>query len=420
MTKSERLKQLENAELYSSYQAELALKKELNILRNDFYYQYIDSKTNSLVDFMYKPLDVLSGDAYSARRINEHTTFYLLVDGMGKGVSASFTAVIITTFINHLVDKMIEHDSFSLEILIQESMSYMKPILLDEEVLAIDYICFDSYYNTLEYAKFAMPSFLLQSSDGTVMKIKSNNPSLSKYSSSYKTDTLDVQNIEKFLFYSDGIVENSVIDAKDTYADYIVEDFRNSFTREELKEKIFAKLSTQEDDLTLIFINTLPLNDVTLHKKKTFSATLENVDSANEWYSQELTFLCKDMSVEYKASLVFTELYMNAYEHGSLGLDSFTKHKLLENDSYFSTLKEYEKECDKKIEVKVYVLNAVDSKYLITQINDEGKGFDTMILSEIFRNTERFNGRGVFISRKNSMGIYYTSKGNSVLFLNKI
>ena len=77
MTK-ERLEQLEQHEAYTSFQSELAFKKELNILRNDFYYQLIDSKSTSLVDFMYKPLDILSGDAYSARRIDQHKTFYLL------------------------------------------------------------------------------------------------------------------------------------------------------------------------------------------------------------------------------------------------------------------------------------------------------------------------------------------------------
>jgi len=87
----ERLEQLEKNEVYASYQAELAFEKELNILRNDFYYQMIVSKSTSLVDFLYRPLDTLSGDAYSARRIDEYRTFYLLVDGMGKGVSASFT-----------------------------------------------------------------------------------------------------------------------------------------------------------------------------------------------------------------------------------------------------------------------------------------------------------------------------------------
>ena len=180
------LKELQEKQEYNSYQEDLAFAKELNILRNDFYYQMIDSTNISLVDFLYQPLDMMSGDAYTARRIDEHRSFYLIVDGMGKGLSASLTAMLMTSFINHIIDKMIEHDSFSLDILIKESMSYMKPILLEEEVLAIDYILFDSAYDTLSYAKFAMPASLMQDRENNIIRIKSNNPPLSKYHQSHK------------------------------------------------------------------------------------------------------------------------------------------------------------------------------------------------------------------------------------------
>jgi hypothetical protein len=405
-------------ENYNSYQEKLAFKKELNILRNDFYYQLIDSKAISLVDFMYKPLDILSGDAYTARIVDEHRTFYLIVDGMGKGLSASLTSMMMITFVNHTIDKMIEHESFSFNILIKESIDFIKPILLDEEALAIDYILFDSYFHTLEYAKFAMPPFLLQDKDKNMLRLKSNNPPLSKWQPNFKTNVLNVENIKKFLFYSDGIVENSVEDGG-TYADYIEEDLKNSFTKEELKEKILAKISEQEDDLTLIFINTLELSDRTLLSQKSFSSTLEDVDASSEWYSRIWLQHCKEKIDIDKASIVFNELYMNAYEHGNLGLQSNEKHKLLEDDSYFETLQELQESCTKKITVKLYEINAAASRYIITQIIDEGEGFDTQILSEIFRNSQKFNGRGVFVSRKNSMGIYYNTKGNSVLFLNK-
>jgi len=416
----ERLKELEKSEAYSSYQADLAFEKELNILRNDFYYQMIDSKTTSLVDFLYRPLDRLSGDAYSARRIDDNRTFYLLVDGMGKGISASFTTVIMTTFINHLIDKMIEHDSFSLDIIIRESIEFIKPILLDDEVLAIDYICFDSYYGVLEYAKFAMPPFLLLDKQENLIKIKSNNIPLSKWQANYKVDSYNIDNIEKLLFYSDGIVENSTVCDDQPYAMFIEEDFKESFTREEFKDRFYTRVKEQEDDLTLIFINSLDMSEETLVRQKVFDTSLDAVDEASSWYEEVWQSLNVDMKVSYKADVVFTELFMNAYEHGNLGIDSKTKHKYLEDDIYFEKLIELEEKCSKKISVNVYKIKECSSEYVVTKICDEGDGFDTQILSLIFRNSKKFNGRGVFVSRKNSMGIYYNSKGNCVLFLNKI
>ena len=416
----ERIEALEKNEAYASYQADLAFEKELNILRNDFYYQMIDSKTTELVDFMYKPLDTLSGDAYSARRIDENRTFYLLVDGMGKGVSASFTAVIMTSFINHLVDKMLEHESFSFDLVIQESMNFIKPILLDDEVLAIDYICFDSYYGVLEYAKFAMPPFLLHSRDDQIIKLKSNNTPMSKWNSTYKIDRYNIENIDKFLFYSDGIIENTTKHNNEPYSSFIEEDFRNSFTREEFKEKFCSAITEQEDDLSLIFINSLNIKEETLLDKKSFATSLNDVENAGLWYEEIWNGLSVDIKAAYKAGVVFTELFMNAYEHGNLGITPVAKHQYIEDDIYFDKLKELQEECNKEITVEVYKVKELENEYIVTKICDQGEGFDTQLLSQIFRNSKKFNGRGVFVSRKNSMGIYYNSKGNCVLFLNKI
>ena len=417
--RNKKLTALEEKHTYASYQEDLAFAKELNILRNDFYYQMIEGKEIALVDFLYQPLDVVSGDAYSARRIDENRTFYLIVDGMGKGLSASLTAMTMTSFINHLIDKMLEYESFSFDILVKESMDYIKPILLDEEALAIDYILFDNRFNKLQYSKFAMPAFLLQNKSNEIIKIKSNNPPLSKWQEGFKVDEYDILNIDKFLFYSDGIVENDVKGSEDSYAQHIEEDFKNSFSREELKTKALGAMTTQEDDLTLIFINKLDLVDNVI-SKKTFDTSLAEIDCADEWYTEIWAQLTDEVKLSYSANVTFTELYMNAYEHGNLAISSREKHRLLDEDTYFEALKEKEKDCEKKIHVSVHKIQNLSSTYIITQISDEGAGFDTQILSEIFRNSRKFNGRGVFVSRKNSMGIYYNTQGNSVLYLNKI
>ncbi len=406
---------------YSSYQEDLGFKKELNILRNDFYYQMLDYNDISLLDFLYQPLDVMSGDAYTARRIDKYSTFYLMVDGMGKGLSASLTAMIMTSFVNHVFDKMTKGETnyFDLGILIHETMEYIKLILLEEEALAIDFIVMDNENDMLYYAKFAMPVLLMQDEDDKLIRIKSNNAPLCKWSDTFNIGSADISNVTKFLIYSDGIVENETIYDDKPYSDFIETDFLNSFTRQDLQQSFFNKVNTQEDDITLIYIHRLSLSD-TLLESKTFDTNLDSVNLANQWYEDIYLGITDNTTQSYQASLVFTELYMNAYEHGNLGLNSSTKHHLIEQDEYYNTLKEKEKNCTKKIIVKINKILHNNINYIVTQITDEGEGFDTQILSEIFRNSASFNGRGVFISRKNSLGIYYNSKGNSVLYLNKI
>ena len=417
--KSLTLKNLQEKEKYNSYQEDLAFAKELNILRNDFYYQMINTNCTALVDFHYQPLDILSGDAYSARKIDKQKTFYLIVDGMGKGLSASLSSMLVTSFINHIIDKMQNLDNFDLHRLVYESLEYIKPILLEEEALSIDFIVLNCFTSEMQYAKFAMPAILMQTLDNDIVKLKSNNAPISKYIREFKISSYNVSDIVKFLFYSDGMVENATRFKDKLYIEYIEEDFLDSFTKEGMKSRLLWKIDTAEDDITFIFINKLDLNGTVIFQKS-FISTIEEVDSAGEWYTDIWSGLSDDIKLIYDAGIVFSELFMNAYEHGCLKIDSSIKHKLLEEDTYIETLQEKQKKCNKKIFVDINKIEHNSSKYIITQIRDEGDGFDTQILSKIFRNIKSFNGRGVFVSRRASLGIYYNSKGNSVLFLHKL
>ena len=173
-----------------------------------------------------------SGDAYCARLIDKETTFYLVVDGMGKGLSASLTAMIMTSFVNHIIDKMLALDSFDLSVLIHETMEYIKPILSDEEALALDYILVDNQENMLYYAKFAMPALLMENKNKELIRLKSNNSPLSKWQDTFNIGSYDISEIIKFLMYTDGIVENETIYEKKPYSEYIEEDFLKAFTKD--------------------------------------------------------------------------------------------------------------------------------------------------------------------------------------------
>jgi len=416
--REQKIQEFEKKEKYNSFQEELAFAKELNILRNDFYYQMHENSSVVLIDFFYKPLDILSGDAYSAREIDADKQFYFIIDGMGKGLSASLSSMLLTSFINYTIDKNIK--AFDLQETINEAVAYIKPILLDEEAIAADFIVIDYKNLTIEYAKFAMPPSLMQSSKNEIVKVKSNNPPLSKYTNETKVSSLDISDMFKFLFYSDGVIENSVREGNKLYANYLEKDFLSSFTKDELREKILWKTQEQEDDMTFIFLNRLHCISAPVAIKKSFPTSLSAVDEANEWYATLWSSLTDDYKLAYNAGVVFTELFMNAYEHGNLGLSSVEKHALMEEDNYFSTLEKLEESSDKKIEVCINTLHYNNNRYITTTIRDEGKGFDTQILSDIFRDRKNFNGRGVYISRQASLGIYYNAKGTSVLFLHRI
>ncbi len=418
--REKRIREFEKKEKYNSYQEDLAFSKELNIVRNDFYYHMIDNQCMALIDFFYKPLDVLSGDAYSVRKINDDLAFYSIVDGMGKGLSASLSSMLMTSYVNHTIDQMKKNSNFNLNNLIEMSLEYIRPILLDEEALSIDFITIDCKKNTINYAKFAMPSILMQTKDAKIIKIKSNNPPMSKYTKEVNLSYCSIENISKFLFYSDGVIENNTITKDKQYLEFIENDFLNSFSKEDMVNNFLRRTYLQEDDITFIIINQLDLTSNNKFVEKVFQSTLDAVEEANDWYSNVWSNLSNNYKLAYNAGVVFSELFMNAYEHGNLGLDAETKHKLLNDNTYFAKLEEMQKDCTKSITASLHTIEHATNRYIVTTIKDEGNGFDTKILSKLFKKSTSFNGRGIYISKKSSMGVYYNGSGNSVLFLHKI
>ena len=407
---------------YGDYQEELSFQKELSMIRNDFYYRLISNDCEHrvvLADFLYMPKDILSGDSYSARKLSDGKALFFIVDGMGKGVPASVSAMMSVSFINHLVDKIIRKKSvFELQKLIRKALLYVQSILLEEEILSIVFFYINPKEQYFEYASFSMPSILIMNQQNEVTTLKSNNPPMNKYVSTFKTNQMTYKEISKILIYSDGLVENGLKE-EGTYAKYIKEDFKDAMTREDFRQKIVKHIGEQEDDISFILLNLISFEEMT--QRREIVTTLSSVEAANEWFFEEREKLSHDNVLNTKAGLAFNELLMNAYEHGNLGINKSQKHQLIEKDEYFDYLIQQEKKCEKKIKISLHVSsNPSGEKYLFTCIEDEGGGFDTAILSTIFGLRKSFNGRGIFMSRRATLGIYYNAKGNLVMFVSKV
>lgn len=418
------LNSLKKRKAYTSYQEELSFQKELKILRNDFYYRLSSENLHEkiyLVDFLYSPLDTLSGDVYSARVLPNGIDFFLLVDGMGKGISAAMSAMLATAFVNHHIDNAIRYKSrFSLQECIEKTVIHMQELLLEDEILSITFATIDTLNNTMEYASFSMPAILLMSEDNTLKRLSSNNTPLNAYYNPIKITQVELNLIKKILIYSDGIPENSVGLGNETYESYIEEDFKNSMTREDLKQLIQSRISEQEDDMTFILINHLNLNKKRLYSQK-ITATLEAVEASQEWFETLLREQSKDEDIIDNATLAYNELLLNAYEHGSLNISSSQKAQLIEDEIYIETLLEKESKHSLEISIDIEkITNTNNEQYLLTIISDEGEGFDTEILRGAFGIKKDFNGRGIFMSRNASRGIYYNRKANSVIFFIKL
>lgn len=405
---------LEEKVNYSNYQEDLSFQKALKVIRNDFYYKSLKQSDTSItiIDFLYSALDTISGDTYSARRIDENRTLFFIMDGMGKGLAASISSIIECTFLNRLIDDLIEHNKYiTLKKVIENILKHASKSLLDEEMLCASLLMMHDEKKTLEYASFSMPPILMEDKNANISRLKSNNPPITPYTTAFKTDVIAYKDISKILVYSDGLTDNTLKDENETYSKYINEDFLSSSTREDFRKKFISRIDEQEDDVTFVLIHFIPLKksigSLTIH------TTLSQIQEANEWFEKIISKQSSNETVQSNANLAFMELLMNAYEHGNLGLRAKQKHKLMADDKYFDFLAKEELTCKKKIYIEVYKYK--DS--LIVQIRDEGDGFDTKILSKIFGFKKSFNSRGILMSRNATAGIYYNETANMISFI---
>jgi CheY-like chemotaxis protein/anti-sigma regulatory factor (Ser/Thr protein kinase) len=400
----------------------IAFKKEINIIKNDFYYKFIEYKNSAnkieeyYFDIYYKPLEVLSGDIYSIRKISNQKILFFAIDTLGKGLLASVTSIISSSLLNHKIDEFLkEKDSFDIKKLIEKYIEFIKNEILEDESISILFALYDLKEQILDFASFGMPAVLLQKNNDEIEKIKSNNLPIMKYTDSYETESYFVGDIKKFLFYSDGLVESRVKE-DGLYMEYIKEDFNNSACLNGFISKVQSRVESFDDDVTIFYISK---NSDTTEEPKEFliNSRLSEIDKVIEDVQNYFErFTC---SQEYKQQFVSAlyELIVNAYEHGNFAVSYDMKQRLLESGEYEDYLIAKEKELadKKKIRIKLFSSKKDTKRCITAQICDEGDGFDTIIFKNRYISEEIFHGRGLAIAKKMVDSLYYNEKGNKVL-----
>jgi len=238
--------------LYNTYQENLTFAKESLIAKNDA------KESNEICGFkcevVYKPKDILSGDSYSIREINENEYFLFIVDGMGKGVSASVTAMLSSTYVNYHINYLLENNlPFSLEELLEKLFKFIHPNLLEDEILSASFLHCNKQTQKIEYALFTMPP-ILYTLDNKVFKIQSNNTPIASYTNEFNVDELCSKDFKKMLIYSDGLNENSLKEFQGSYSTYLQKDFLEANDSSALEYRREKVSNIQEDDITYIFL----------------------------------------------------------------------------------------------------------------------------------------------------------------------
>lgn len=400
--KEQEIELLRFQDRYHSLQQESARRKERNLIKNDHYLQTIQGKEGEewVLDALHRSLEILSGDSYSVRGLDEGRALLFIVDGMGKGLSASVTTTLSIAFLNYLIDERIAQGArVELGSLVGDYLRFIQKELLEEEIISAGFYDFDFKRERLSYITFGMPSMLWVNSQGECERIKSSSPPLMKYSLPPLPQEICIQDLEKILLYSDGLNE-ALLDEETIYGEILEEELLWNRFLSEMNRRFRSRVKDVDDDITAFWVRRVPQNPSASRSYEIKSSLLE-VHRLSDTIEEGLeSFGIFDLEASTRFMTALTEMLMNAYEHGSLGVERLTKDQLIQEGSYDEYLAK-ESKPHRRIRVRLRRYEEGEATLLTCEVEDEGRGFDTQTLLQNLRNEPETltSGRGIRLTK---------------------
>lgn len=235
---SELNRKIEEMNAYTSQQEHLAKEKLEAGIINDM------SENEATV--LHLASDVLSGDFYSLYKMNDGSIFVYLIDGQGHGISPALTVFAISSMLNQFVYSM-----KAIEELIEKLYPIARTFLGEIEQLSYTMIMISPDRKSLTYSSGGMYPFLIRKKD-EIIRVKANNTPFMNFSPTPICSTMEIDNWESILLYSDGILEHENNDLTEYMPEKIIN--KPSTLRDAMK-----KISEYdfEDDVTILYLENV-------------------------------------------------------------------------------------------------------------------------------------------------------------------
>jgi CheY-like chemotaxis protein len=422
--KQQELELMRYREKYHSHQQQTAFQKELAIILNDVGHRFFElgaadePQQQWLAEVRYTPLDIMSGDSYSIRRLRNGGLFLFITDAMGKGLSASITSMISTSFINARIDQANAADTFDFRTIVGEYLNYIGKILLEEEIIAVTFLHIPPSGRSIEAAVFSMPPALLVKEGPEFESIVCNNPPVSKYLHTFGTRRYGMTGVSRVLLFSDGMNEAVTSDGE-LYRTCLRGDLRDTLFLKQFSSRFSAQVAKPDDDLTAIMLSRFDLSGFELQGFE-IGSSLSEIEELLETFDELLTAsgaVSDDTVVEF--NYLAREALFNALEHGSLGVPRELKNELTNQDRYYDYLKETAAQCTRKIRTKLGLGQVEGKAFIQLSVADEGGGFNPARWEFAERPGNLPSGRGLKMIRKYCDVLFFNQTGNEITILKR-
>jgi len=389
---------------------------------------------------LYKrPAATFSGDVVLSARRLDGELFFLLGDFTGHGLTTTVGALPLSETFRAMVNK--GYDSRQILEQINRKLRSLLPVNM---FLALAMVAVSADGRIACIWNAGLPDVLLQRHDGRIERISSENPPLGILDSikTFSAHNTTLSEGDRLLICSDGVIEARNV-SDELFGDKRLLACFDQTPSAGLIDCLCTSLQTftdgqvQSDDVSMIEFHAGPTTSVTPASVSPVSQPSAEAQAGAWRWSLELQgpdlaqanpvaqAMSQLLETEGKAPCwdpvftILTELYINALDHGILGLESSLKHSA---DGFMEYFKQREARLGNlnsgSVQISMQLTRfAEQQRRLDIRIIDSGPGFDvSQVLARQASSQEQpqLMGRGIQLVSSLCSSVEYFDNGSSV------
>ena len=434
LAKLEQEKKTQQYEL-DLYRQELEANYEIaiDVFKNVIHSDALDSDG---VRYSISPTSIFNGDILLAANRPSGEFQVMLGDFTGHGISAAIGTIPVADIFYGMTAK-----GFGISEIIIEINRKVKKILPRGLFLAACFFEYDLGSDKLSIWNAGLPDVLMYDASGSEVKYKFSSRNYPLGISDTISYTTSVENYyikdgERLILFTDGIIEAKNADGMMYGLDGVIGGIKNIQTESVLELLLdnmteFTQGVKQADDATILEVDFKRLqvpvestetNNSCVHIFNSnwsidyiFESTILKVYDPLPNMIQMIMDVQKLNCHKQNIFIIIKELFVNALDHGLLGLsseiksaeDGFSKY-VQEREGRLKSLSEGE--------ITVSIKHSGNSKggILDVYIKDTGEGFDSDLASRRLAADSGYHGRGIFMVDAICKNLEYSDNGRQV------
>lgn len=395
-----------------------------------------DVLKSDAIKYILSPIAIFNGDILLAAYRPSGELHVMLGDFAGHGLSAAIGAIPVSDIFYGMTEK-----GFSISEVIEEINNKLIRTLPRGVFLAACFIEYMHESGKMTIWNAGLPDALIYDKTGAnLTRVSSKHYPLginATLSLAQSMDVFQLQQGDRLLMFTDGLIE-----ARNTeYQQYGIERVINVVEGNPPGWKIdsihadlvtFVGNKTVQDDITIIEMNLEAMTHPILAKKiKDYPKPVSNAEwKVNYCFGPDVlrqvdplpsivqTLMELQKLHKYKQDIfvILKELFLNAVDHGLLGLDSGMKT----GPNGFSTyLQERERRLAALVSgiISIEIIHMVhpDGGMLDVYVYDSGEGFDVQALRQkLSGEISGYHGRGLYLVNSICESLEFNDKGNEI------